>query len=127
MKLEIELIREILLALENYSDGHKNYDVELLYRNYPNLNKWPYLTVEYHIRQLADGGYIYTTEDYNIGYIIDLTWKGHEFLADIRPQTTWERLKGVMTYPASVSLEALKAVASTMVQEALNRKLGLHP
>lgn len=126
MKLNLDLIREILITLENNSDGWKNFSVSSVYElnpetfdTYGGLN-----AVEYHLKQLALDNYIITTNGYNIrqgdGYIIDLTWEGHKFTHNITDPSIWKKtLTKIESLTSNVSLAVVGQVASAAIKQQL--------
>lgn len=126
MKLDLDLIRELLITIENASDGQQNFEVDDIY----NLNPQTFDlyggldAVEYHLRQLALGGYIVTTSGYDTrrgnGVILDLTWEGHEFIRNISNPSVWRKIKDKLSpVTNSVSLSVLGQVAGTIVKQQL--------
>lgn len=126
MKLDFDLIREILIALENSTDGHKNFPVQAVY----NLNPAFFdahggvAAVEYHLKQLVLGGYIITTNGYDIrqgfGYVTDLTWEGHEFTRDITDPSIWKKtLTKISSFTSSASLTIVGQVAGSIIKQQL--------
>ena len=80
--------------------------------------------VEYHLRQLALGGYIVTTSGYDTrrgnGVILDLTWEGHEFIRNISNPSVWRKIKDKLSpVTNNVSLSVLGQVAGTIVKQQL--------
>ena len=126
MKLDLDLIRELLITIENASDGQQNFEVDDIY----NLNPQTFDlyggldAVEYHLRQLALGGYIVTTSGYDTrrgnGVILDLTWEGHEFIRNISNPSVWRKIKDKLSpVTNNVSLSVLGQVAGTIVKQQL--------
>lgn len=111
MKLNYDLIRDLLLAIENISDGSINYHVEHIQETY--LQKYELCAIQYHVIQLTQGGIIQTSRS-SSEYIIDLTWYGHQYLANIRDNTIWaktkERIKPFGTVALDVTLDIAKAL-----------------
>ena len=71
MKLDYDLIRDILLYVEEQADGHTNYLWENLYNKFPGETPDK---LQYHKKYLIDSGMI----DGNSRAFIDLTPYGHE-------------------------------------------------
>ncbi len=106
MKLEPELIREILLFAEAIPAGE--------YRDIPALEEYDQMTVNCHARHLREAGYLegHITEDHTgrpvCCRITDLSWKGHEFLNLARNNEGWAWAKKTLTDKAiSVSVSVL--------------------
>lgn len=103
MKLNPDCIRDILIAAEAVVtfDDWFYYDKD----NPPlSLSGYSHEEIIYHIRQSRDAGLITTSPFYDCGdsvHITDLTPHGHEFLANIRTETVWKKLrdKGISSIP----------------------------
>lgn len=51
---------------------------------------------------------------------ICLTWQGHEFLASIRNDNTWHKIRMVLKEKSlELSLDAVKAAAAMLIKTAL--------
>lgn len=128
MRLNPDCVRDILLTVEKECDGRSliyiNDDYDLSKAEF--LCKYKTEEVLYHINQCNLSGFF--TEcvlDLSGGYkIIDLSPKGHEFLADIRSKSTWGKVKSAAEKVGVGSLKALAQIASTvtaaLIQESLS-------
>lgn len=126
MRLNPDCIRDILISVEQ----NTNYNEHLLYPQ--ELKKCPALTsykddeIRYHIKQcLLANLIIGVTEDLagNIR-IKDLTPTGHEFLANIRSDTVWNKTKNIAAKIGSFSLNALKDIAVGVISEIIKSELN---
>ena len=57
--------------------------------------------------------------------IEDLTYEGHQFLADIRSDTTWNKTKETAKNIGTESLHAIKDIAIATATTLIQNKLGL--
>lgn len=57
--------------------------------------------------------------------IFDLTYEGHQFLANIRLDTTWNKTKEVAKNIGVESLQAIKDIAVATVTALIQNKIGL--
>lgn len=128
MKLNSDCIREILIAIESM-EYNSVYTIEILNTLLPNYS---YDELQYHCSQLLDGGFIKAISinvmgsiSPKISRITDLTFLGHQFLADIRSDTTWNKTKEIAKNVGSESLHALKDIAVGVVSSAIHNTLGL--
>lgn len=119
MKRDFDLIREILITLEN----EPNSRADLFARHFP---EWESDAVNYHIWLLLQSGLIIGScnHDYPKGNFmcnaICLTWQGHEFLASIRNDNTWHKIRMVLKEKSlELSLDAVKAAAAMLIKTAL--------
>jgi len=91
MKRDMDLIREILRAVEACEDS---YGI-----NSPIIGGHSENQIAYHLRLLVDGGLIeakdvaggFQQEDEYIG--INLTWNGQDFLNAARDDSLWKKAK----------------------------------
>lgn len=122
MKLNPDCIRDILLTVENTTDLHN-------WLNYPKeADLCPLLTVynedevKYHINQcLLSGLLIGDISDLSFSIIIkDLSPQGHSFLADIRADTTWNKVKQTGKSLGIYSLDSLMKIASEIVTNLIS-------
>ena len=123
MRLNPDCIRDILLATE----GNTGYREELqLSRNEPlpeQLQKYDFKTVAYHVNQciMADllvEGHRFVGVEISIG---DLTPAGHEFLANIRADTNWNKVKQKAKAIGSESLSVLAQIAGQVISAMLTQ------
>lgn len=111
MKLNPDCIRQILLAVEEQTGFQKpTHAVDVAEKC-----EFPLEEVLYHINQCELYGFFtevrhYTNGDYNC-MIIDLSPKGHEFIANARSASVWsDSLK---------KIEPLKTVSVTLLTEVV--------
>lgn len=124
MELDMDCIRDILLEVEGKSTFAmgvrfpEGFSSELL-RKYPERGK-----LQYHIRQCYLAGMLIPASDgmWDVGgktTIKDLSPKGHTFLANIRKENTWARVKTIAKKVGSFSLDAFASIASGLVSDAI--------
>lgn len=117
MKLNPDCIRDILLTVEDTTDLH-NW---LAYPNEadrcPLLQNYDIEDVKYHFNQcLLSSLIIGDIADLNYDFIIkDLTPQGHAFVADIRSDTIWNKVKLAGKELGIYSLNSLVQIASSVV------------
>ncbi|OCZ52204.1 DUF2513 domain-containing protein [Dehalobacter sp. TeCB1] len=114
MKRDMDLIRKILLAIEDQFVDVVLYNLE--------IEGYDLKTVAYHCKILNDAGLV---SDYGSQYgdgellsfgVSSLTWEGHEFLDKIRDNNVWNKTKEVMTEKGiPFVLDAVKQIASSIV------------
>jgi Hypothetical protein (DUF2513) len=112
MERDMELVRKILLVLEQHPRGHaperlaiEGYDDE---------------TVGYHVFLMGQdqGGLLHVAVTTVFGgaspqaLAEHITWKGHEFLDSVKNETVWQRVKAaVVKKGGGASLEVVTALA----------------
>lgn len=124
MKLDIECVREVLLYLENnliYEDNtysHEHLSIEMTnviedIANQKGLNK---NLLAYAIEKMCEVHIIEADihkgahHDILSCNIYDISFYGHQFLENIRPETVWEKTKGIA---ASIGNHSLKFIEDT--------------
>lgn len=117
MKLNPDCIRDILLTVEDTTDLNNwlNYPKEK--EQCPLLSKYEENEVKYHINQCyMQNLIICDTPDLSYSFIIkDLSPMGHSFIADIRSDTVWKKVKQTGKDLGVYSLDALIKIASSVV------------
>lgn len=127
MRLNPDCIRAILLTVEEKCDFTTAWEYQKDNLDSQYLVPFTHEEIAYHIKQCSASSLINGVHYYDGGatiLIMDLTPVGHQFLADIRKDTTWNKTKEIAQTVGSESLDVLKQIASgviaTMVQAALN-------
>ncbi len=125
VQLNPDCIRDLLLYFEEHTNNRFslcnaqkianeiNYDID---------------TVLYHIRQCDFHGFFVGYEANNSQYdfrIKDISPIAHEFLANIRQDTTWNGIKAVAKKVGSTSLDALVQISSNVIAEIIKSQFGL--
>lgn len=117
MKRDWDLIRKILLSLEELPDTASSLasnEVEGYQKD----------DVAYHIYIMKQAGLIEaicngTMSDGMLCIAQMLTWEGQEFLSKIRQQSTWNKIKGVIKNKGlDLSYEALKIALGVAITKA---------
>ncbi|MEN0643340.1 DUF2513 domain-containing protein [Alkalicoccobacillus gibsonii] len=113
MKRELDLIRDILILLEedesrdpktitseDYSEEVVHYNLRLLYKEG---------FIEAHS---LEGGTRFLPRS--------LTWDGHNLLADIKDDSVWSKVKeNLKRHSGTASIEVIKAIAATVAKKAI--------
>lgn len=128
MRLNPDCIRDILLTVEE----------KLGYRQFMKFNtktvseferliKYDYEEVLYHANQCHLAGllinatfFMSTSDGFHVG---DLSPIGHEFLANIRADSNWNKTKEIAKKVGSYSLDALAKIAIGVVTASINKQL----
>ena len=129
MRLNSDCIRNILITVESI-EYDTAYSMSEFCNKLPNYSEDE---LNYHCLQLIDAGFLNATAINIMGHttprvwkIFDLTYPGHQFLADIRSDTTWNKTKVIAKSVGSESVHALKEIAVGVVTSAIQSQLGLH-
>lgn len=113
MKLNPDCVRDILLVVESIPDIKHYYRFNS--ETIPSLlPKYKIEEVIYHLRQCELNGFFFNpshTLNYEEYTVSDLTPKGHEFLANIRSDTFFNKVKNICKELGLNSLTDLNRVA----------------
>ena len=108
VKLDLELIKEILIEVEKFEVGIPKTI---------KLEGHDPIVVSRHIEMLYDDGLIEGIPSSSLAstvkdiFIKDMSLKGHGFLAAMREETIWGQIKSVMT-PESLAVVSIGQIAS---------------
>ncbi len=112
MKRDLDVIRQILFAVENGAKGQISI---------PELDND---TVAYHVRMLIDANFIAGSVSRDRGGLLalvsHLTWDGHDFLDAARDDDRWTKTKtAVKEKGGSVAFDVVKQLLSSLAKVAL--------
>jgi len=113
MKLNPDCIRDILLTVEQIPDVHHHWDFdkETIPQLFPD---YTFDEVIYHLRQCELHGF-FINPSHSMGYeyysVNDLSPAGHEFLANIRNDTFFNKVKSICKELGLNSLSDINHVA----------------
>ncbi len=107
MRIDYDLLREILLVIEDITDGHTNYTYETI----SNSIQADPQKVWYHIKYLRDTAYIEAAN----GFFIDITPIGRAYLDSVRDDSVWGSVKEQMKPVKTMPLDVVKSVATKVV------------
>ena len=125
MKLDMDLVREILIFLEKKNDRSICDKINL------NIGDYTYEKIAYHLCRMAERNLIVyeastsTTNPIRLIEVFpfELTWEGHEFLATAYSNTNWQQAKKrVADVTGAISFDLMKAVLIEMAKEHLGLK-----
>ncbi len=124
MKLSHECVRDVMLAIE-----------EIPYRHYIESNKFIVKDydkdeINYTIKRLYEAGFLdakdqSTLSDYEFT-VMSLSYYGHQFLGNIRPQGSWDKTKKAANKVGSVSIDILATFAAKVTAELIAKQLGIN-
>lgn len=127
MRLNTDCIRDILITVESMEYGEE-WRINTLADKLPNysMDELQYHCIQLVNAQLLDAAIANVLNSPPlIVRIKDLTYSGHQFLADIRSDTTWNKTKDIAKMVGSESLHALKDIAVGVVTTAIQNQFGL--
>lgn len=114
MKLNYDIIRDLLLKIEEITDGNKNFSPIYFFKEFSETEE---TVIAYHLKYLFDAGLVEGSE----GYVIDITPFGRNYLDSIRNHTIWEETKSKIQPLGSVTLSVVSEIAKSLILS----KLGL--
>lgn len=120
MKLDFDLVRQILLEMEDqpanarsFSIKIDGYDQDTLFEHLELLDEAGHIEAEFIGSSTAPG------RIYNVN-AIRMTWKGHEFLGNARNDTVWSQTKAVVRDKGgSFSLDLFSAMLAQIALKVL--------
>lgn len=120
MKRDMDLARNILLKLEEYSEPNGSAEIKI--ENYTNEE------VSYHIRLLFQAGLIEADNVTDTGGFEwkakSITWKGHEFLEAARNNSRWDNAKKyILEKGGGLTFDILKTVLVESIKSSLLPKV----
>ena len=113
MRLNQDIIRSLLLEAE----GEEPVD----------LSPYSSEQITYHKVQLIEAQYVKGFIHSGLGNVIgaeinDLTWEGHQFLANARNDTIWKGgMKHIAKIGGSVSIEVFKSLLTQLALDLIKR------
>lgn len=124
MKLDYDLIRDILLTIERLE--YKTFLTNDTALSMSLLSKYNTIDIEYAIKKISEAGfidsdYVHCTLDLHVIYSIpELTWQGHQALDTIRNNTVWEKTKKhisktVQSASLKIMIDVAKRVADSII------------
>lgn len=125
MKLNPDCVRDVLLSLEQLSDnGRVTFTFESFdfLREQLHLESYSTDEIEYHLRQCAMNGMLIGARFGSDGWfsIVDISPKAHEFLANIRDDQQWGKVKKGLSAIRNYSLSAIGAIAEGVTSSAIS-------
>lgn len=126
MKLNPDCIRDILLTVESLPNMNNYYrfdskSIPVLFPDY-SIEE-----VQYHIRQCDLNDFLYNVSSFQNGdYIVhDLTPLGHEFLANIRNDTFFQKVKDIGKDLGLSSLKDIAQIAASCATILIKNRFNL--
>ena len=119
MKRDIDLIRKLLLYLEEKPDDKVIEELEI--EGFSNKE------VQYHFILMDQAGFVRcersvssTSDRVICVYPFSLTWQGHEFLEASRNDTFWNKAKELIkSKSGALPIDVLKALLISMAKESV--------
>lgn len=121
MKLNPDCIRDILLEVEKSSTRIYGLTLDTNIKN-PLFDKYSWSEITYHIDQcvmsnLLTNAMVFDSDEF--AEIGNLTPAGHEFIANIRQDTNWNKIKNRALKIGSIALPILQEIATKFIKEQI--------
>lgn len=119
MKRDWELVRKILLAVEDLQGDCQTISGS-------SIPGYDPVVVSYHIFLMKEAGLVRATCSNSLSeprqcFAQEMTWSGHEFLDQIRSQTIWNKTVGLLRDKGlDLSFDTIKAAAAAVATGLLN-------
>lgn len=126
MRLNPDCIRAILLEVEDITDINNIFFYSTSsHKNFERLSEYTPDEILYHIRQCTISNLLYNTKwvENTSLYVQDLSPEGHEFLANIRNDTIWKKVKAISDKVGSEALPALIQIAANYIAQCINNSI----
>lgn len=123
MKLNPDLVRDLLLTVEDICDFNHCMEYSKTSTSFERLNKYSHDEIVYHVKQCSQNNLIDGVTYYNNGEyfrINDLTPKGHTFIANIKDDNIWSTVKSHAHSMGVSSLSALTKIAINVVTNIIS-------
>lgn len=124
MKRDMELVRKILLFIEDHHEGTSLINLK--------LDGYDKTTVAEHCKIMFDYGllehfkpYPADNDPYNMFAVGGLTWEGFDYLDKIRDDSMWGLVKNKLKeHGLPVLIDTVKSIASAYIQAKVNEAIG---
>ncbi|MFK4824832.1 DUF2513 domain-containing protein [Paenochrobactrum sp. BZR 588] len=131
MKLEVDLLRDLLMYVEEKADRPISHLTEII------LKDWEEQTVAYHVMLAAEAGLIIAhiseiPDEYepiflNIRYsVARLTFNGHQFLESIRDPKYWSFIKTTSKNVGNITIGMIGSIAQSYAKAELAKQFGFN-
>ena len=123
MKLNPDCVRDILLTLESKTEYGTIVSIST---DDERLRSYTAAELLYHLNQCEMTGFFYNPSwDLSGNFsVMDITPSAHEFLANIRNDTNWNKVKDVSKKIGSDSLSVIKDIAIGIISEIVKGSLN---
>lgn len=119
MKRDMELVRQIALAIEDHEHGWA-HDAPLRFEGFTEEQ------VGYHVLIMGEAGLLQVQDTTSMGDASPngipsrLTWAGHEFVAAVRSDTIWNKTKAIVGKAGSATLGVWIEIASKLLLQTVD-------
>lgn len=133
MKLSIDCIRDVLIALEENLVLDENHIIQSIeFESFCTLlPQYSENDVFYTCQKLDEANYIefdvlYAGNSAYYSKISNITFDGHQFLETIRSDKVFNKTKSILSKVGSFTLSAVSQVATTVLTQLINNQIGIN-
>ncbi len=126
MKLNPDCMRDILISMENipYQQQIVSDDLHKL------LTGYSHDEIDYAILKMYEAGFVNAAIQKNVLgdtniTLIDITYHGHQFLADVQSDNIWNHIKTVSNKIGATSVNAFMQISTGVVSALIKNQLGI--
>lgn len=124
MHIDNDCIRDILFTVEENATFKKPFRTEKCCSKYPALSKYDMDIIEYHFRYLKMNKILYVPNPpHHVYDHYDLTPEGHEFLANVRDDDHWNKIKDISATVKFSGFNVLFEIAKELAITAINQQM----
>lgn len=117
MKRDMDLVREILIALDDHEGGYAPQGMVFEGFTDEQIGYHVYLLGQAGLLEVADASTLDGSSPSAIP--LNMTWTGHEFLANAREKSHWLQAKTLMKGAGEGSFQIWQSVLSKVVMDSL--------
>lgn len=118
MRRDLDLIRQIVLAVEDLPGGSLNEELKVEGRTREEVGYHSYLIIDAGLAKGIDVKYLEDTSP--IWQITQLTAAGHDFADASRNDTIWKKAKGkIGEHGGAFTIEIVKGVLTKLLKDSL--------
>ena len=134
MKLEIDIARSLLLALEDKLRFTDDLEIPSVFItdvcSSVFLSRYSLPQITYTAIKLKEAGYIEAyieISDGRVGTVCfsGITFSGHQFLESARNQANWNKTKEIAGKAGNFTLKALESISAGLAEAYIKKTLGL--
>lgn len=123
MRLNPDCIRAILLSVEEATDSERIFRYGKDDNTHQHLTKFTHNEIYYHMRQCNASGLLVGFTPCDGGDLViirDLSPEGHEFLANIRNNNFWEKVKDISAKIGTPAMSSMLHIAENLATELIS-------
>ena len=113
MRLDLDLIRKLLLIIEDETNGRKAFTYDHYRKALPLYSS---VSIDYHLKYLLNCGYI---EGELWRYVLDITPRGRDYLDSVRNPKIWQQVKDKIHPLDNITLDIIADVGKMLISNQL--------